>query len=462
MGEVKVEQIIFENLLNDEEFFRIAIPHLEEAYFNERTEKVLFKFIKDFAEKHNKAPTKKILGLMANEYDGFTKDEFEEAANFVGTLVGKENNLEWLIGRTEQFCKDRAVYNAIMQSIQVMDGKVDNLNKEAIPSILQDALSISFNKEVGHDFYDNAEDRFNFYHAKEDRIPFRLAYFNKVTKGGLPRKTLSAILAGINVGKSLFLCDYAAAALSQGFNVLYITLEMAEERIAERIDCNLLDIKIDELHRMKKDAFVSGINGIQSKCHGRLIIKEYPTGGAHVGHFRSLLEELKLKKNFLPDVICVDYINICASQKYKSQNYNSYFAIKAIAEELRGLMVEYNCVGWTATQLNRSGMQDSNFDMTSTSESMGLPASLDYFVGIVRTEELDKMGQLMINQLKSRFGDPNYYKKFVVGVDIAKFKLHDVEESQQRGITDQGKTDADSPIFDKGRSKFDSSAIDFG
>lgn len=452
-----VEEIILENLLSNEVYFRQVIPHLTEDYFDSRVQKTLVKFIKAFQEKHNKAPTQKILGLMIKEFTGFSNSEFEEAKGLVSSLNGQEENTEWLLERTEKFCKDKAVYNSIMKAIQIIDGKDDKHNQDAIPSLLQEALSVSFDKRVGHDYLESAEDRFAFYHNQEDRIPFHLDYFNKITKGGLPRKTLSAALAGVNVGKSIFLCDYAAGALAAGHNVLYITLEMAEERIAERIDCNLMDIEVDQLYKLKHDPYVDGVSSIQKKTHGKLIIKEYPTGGAHVGHFRSLLEELKLKKNFAPDVICIDYINICASQKYKSTNYSSYFAIKAIAEEIRGLMIEYNCVGLTATQLTRSGASSTDFDMTDTSESFGLPATLDLFFGIVRTPELDAMNQLMILQLKSRFGDLNYFKKFLVGIEIKKFKLFNVDESQQGQLSDsghQGKSEKDVPMFDKGKNLF--------
>lgn len=448
-----VESIIFENLINSEEYFRKTIPHIEEDYFETRVEKTLIKFIKAFAEKHNKAPNQRILQLMVKEFPNFSQDEYSQANEFIDGLTGREENMEWLIERTEKFCQDKSLFNAIMQSIQIMDGKNSELSKDAIPSILRDALAISFDKSIGHDFFGDAESRYDFYHTKEDRVPFRLSYFNKVTKGGAPRKTLNCALAGINVGKSLFLCDYAAGALYQGYNVLYITLEMAEEKIGERIDCNLLDMTIDDLYRMKKDDFIGGLDGIRKKTHGRLFIQEYPTGGAHVGHFRALIEELKIKQNFVPDVICIDYINICASQKYKATNFNSYFAIKAIAEELRGLMVEYNAVGFTATQLTREGFGDSDFDMTDTSESFGLPATLDFYFGILRTEELDAMGQLMIKQLKSRYNDSNYYKKFLVGIDISKFKLFDVDESSQGSLDGAGKTDRDVQAYDRSSGK---------
>lgn len=445
MADMAIEQIVFENLIHSEDYFRAVIPHLKEEYFDTRVEKTLIKFIQAFSEKHNKSPNQRILNLMIKEFTGFSQDEYIEAKEYVDSLGGKEENHAWLLERTEKFCRDKAIYNAIMQAIQITDGKDEKFNSDAIPSILQDALSISFDKSVGHDYLESAESRFDFYNKKEDRIPFSLSYLNKVTKGGTPRKTLNCVLAGVNVGKSLFLCDIAASAMVKGFNVLYITLEMAEEKIAERIDCNLMNIELDSLYKMQKDDFISGINTIQSKTRGNLVIKEYPTGGAHVGHFRSLLEELKLKKNFKPDLICIDYINICASQKYKSSNFNSYFAVKATAEEIRGLMVEYNCVGWTATQLTREGFGDSDFDMTSTSESFGLPATLDFMIGIIRTEELDKMNQLMVKQLKSRYGDVNFYKKFLIGVDITKFKLYDVEESCQGKLDDAGYTELNKP-----------------
>lgn len=445
-----VEQTILENLLHSEEYFRLAIPHLKEEYFDNRPEKMVLKFISKFAEAHNKAPSPRILSMIAKEYKGFSQEEFVECQSLINSLSGKEENVDWLLERTEKFCRDKAIYNSIISAITIIDANKGE--EDTIPHILQEALAISFDKSVGHDFYDDAESRYEYYHRKEDRIPFRLDMFNKITKGGIPRKTLNCALAGINVGKSLFLCDYAASALSQGWNVLYITLEMAEEKIAERIDCNLLDIYIDDLYRIKRDDFISGIKGIESRSHGQLIIKEYPTGGAHVGHFRSLIDELKTKKGFVPDVICIDYINICASQKYKSTNYSSYFAIKAIAEELRGLMVECNAVGFTATQVTRGGYKNGDVDMTDTSESFGLPATLDFMFAIERNEEYDARGQLKIKQLKSRYNDPNYYKNFLVGIEIKKFKLYNVEMTAQDTLNDLGVTDKDVPLFDASKS----------
>jgi replicative DNA helicase len=457
MSDFTVEHTVLENLINSDEYFRAVIPHIKEEYFDSRVEQTLVKFIQAFSEKHNKAPNQRILSLMAKEYTGFSQDEYVEAKEYIDVLSGKEENTEWLLERTEKFCKDKAVYNSIMQAIQILDGKDEKFNKEAIPSILQEALSISFDRSVGHNYFENAEERFDFYSKKEDKIPFRLDYLNKITSGGASRGTLQAALAGVNVGKSIFLCDLSAGYLSMGYNVLYITLEMAEEKIAERIDCNLLDIEIDNLHKMSKADFLNGVKGIESKSHGKLVIKEFPTGGAHVGHFRALIDELKVKQNFKPDVICVDYINICASQKYKSNNYQSYQAVKAIAEELRGMMMELNCVGWTATQLTRAGLNNSDFDMADTSESIGLPATLDMFLGIIRTEELDKMGQLMFKQLKSRYGDLNRYKKFLIGIDIHKFRLYDIPENQQGSLDDAGYTDSTSPR----KAQFDVSEINF-
>ena len=428
---MEIEKIIFENLLNNSEYFSTVIPHLKDVYFSNTVDKTIVKFIIAFSNKHNKAPNKQILSLLAKEYRNFNQDDFTDCIARIESFNGKEDNQDWLIERTEQFCRDKAIYNAISDSIQIIDGKDVKNSKESIPTLLQDALSISFDKRVGHDFFDNAEDRYDFYHNKLDRIPFRLDYLNKVTKNGVARKSLQAILASINVGKSLILCDFSASYLLQGYNVLYITAEMAEERIAERIDCNILDVSIDDLCRIDKNRFLENLE-IKKRGCGKLIIKEYPTSSAHAGHIKNLLEELKLKKNFKPDVVCFDYINLFTSRRYSGANVNSYTSVKAIAEEFRGLMVEYNCVGWTATQVNKEGMKDNDFDMANTSESMGLPATLDMFLGIVRTEELDTMNQLMMVQLKSRYGNPNYYKRFVVGVDISKFKLHNVEDNTQK------------------------------
>lgn len=447
----RVEKIILESLIGSEEYARIALPFLKDEYFDSRIDKTIFGEISGFFEKHGKLPTKRIIQLALDDNRELKQDEFNEAVAFVKSFDEAESNQDWLIERTEKFCKDKAIYNSIMTAISIMDGRNDKYNQDAIPSLLQDALGICFDKNVGHDFFEKAEDRFEFYHKKEDRIPFDLDMFNKITKGGLPRKTLSCALAGVNVGKSLFLCHHAASVLKQGFNVLYITMEMAEERIAERIDCNLIDVDLDALHGFSKDDYIERINRIENKTNGKLIVKEYPTGGAHVGHFRSLLEELKTKRGFTPDVIYVDYLNICASQKYKAgASYNSYFAVKAIAEELRGLAVEYNVAMVTATQSTRAGVQDGDLEMTDVSESFGTAATMDFMFAIIRTEELDQMGKLMIKQLKSRFNDVGYYRKFVIGIDISKFKLYSVENATD-SVSGSGQTD-DKPKFDK--SKF--------
>ncbi len=450
----RIESVIFEGLLGNDDYTRKTLPFLEEEYFDSRVDKILFKEIKGFYDKHNKSPTKKILRLFLDDCSDLKQGEFDEAIELVESLGEPENNQVWLMERTEKFCRDKAIYNAIMTSIGIMDGRNTTLDRGSIPNLLSDALAISFDKTIGHDYFTDADDRFKFYHLKEERVPFDLTMFNKITKGGLPRKTLNVALAGTNVGKSLFLCHHAAAAIKQGLNALYITLEMAEQRIAERIDCNLMDVTLDELIRMKKGDFDNKLSSLQTRHHGRLIVKEYPTAGAHVGHFKALLDELKMKKNFEPDIIYIDYINICASQRYKGgNNYNSYFAIKAIAEELRGLAVEYDVPILSATQATRSGSTNTDVEMTDTSESFGLPMTVDWMFAIVRTEELDQMGQLMIKQLKSRYNDVNYYKRFVIGIDIAKFKLYDVD-NPTADLIDTGKKDDDVSVFDS--SKFGS------
>ncbi len=449
MSAEKIEDIILEGLVANDEFCRQVLHHLSLDYYSDTVDKFFIKEIKKFYDTHNQAPTKKILKLAIEDADEFKPDEYTRANDKIVLLGAPEENKEWLIKRTEQFCKDRAIYNSIVQSIKIIDGKSTKYGKDAIPGLLSDALSISFDKTIGHDFFDDSEKRFDSYHLKEDRFPFDLEMFNRITKGGICKKTLNIAMAGVNVGKSLFLCHQAATSLKQGLNTLYITLEMAEEKIAERIDCNLMDISLDELYKIRKEDFTSKINALQSKTHGKLIVKEYPTGGAHVGHFKALLDELKMKKNFIPDIVFVDYMNICASQKYSGgANWNSYFAIKAISEELRGMAVEYNVPVWTCTQVNRGGLNNSDIEMSDISESTGPAMTGDFLFAIIRSEELDEIGQLMIKQLKSRYGDPNYYKRFVIGIDTNKFKLYNVENEFQKGISDPGKTD-DVPVFDQ-------------
>jgi archaellum biogenesis ATPase FlaH len=443
----RIESVIFEALLGDLEFARKVLPFIQEEYFDSRVDRILFKEINRFFTEHNSTPTKKILKLFVDDCKDLKQDEFDVAIETINSINEPEKNRDWLVQRTEKFCRDKAIYNSIMTSISIMDGRNTKFNREAIPSLLSEALAVSFDKSVGHDYFDDAERRYDFYHLKEDRLKFDLSMFNKITHGGLPKKTLSCVVAGVNTGKSLALCHMAASTIAQGKNALYVTLEMSEERIAERIDCNLLNIPITELYKTDKTTFQSKLNDVKSKSHGRLIVKEYPTGGAHVGHFKSLLDELELKRNFRPDIVFVDYLNICNSQRLKGGSFNSYTIVKSIAEELRGLAVEYDIPIVTATQFTRSASTDTDGDMTGIAESFGTAATMDFIFALVRTEELDQMGQIMVKQLKSRFGDVNYYRRFVIGVDISKFKLYDVD-NPTADLVDTGRTD-EIPVFDK-------------
>ena len=426
---------ILNHLLHNEEFCRRVVPYLQKEYF-EGTHKTVFDLIVQFVGKHNKLPTSKILELELKKIHAS-----EEILNNAQTLINEikqksEVDTDYLITEAEKWCKERAVYNAIMESIQIIDGKDTKRSEGAIPEILSDALGTSFDQEIGHDYIDNSEDRFDFYNTKEDRIPFDLDYFNKITKGGLPNKTLNIALAGTGVGKSLFMCHCAASVLEQGKNVLYITLEMAEERIAERIDANLMNLPIERLSSLPQNVFNEKIQKIAKASIGKLIVKEYPTGAAHTGHFRALLNELKLKKNFKPDIIYVDYLNICSSSRMRGLggSINSYSYIKAIAEELRGLAVEFNVPIVSATQTTRSGYSNTDVGLEDTSESFGLPATADLMFAIISTEELEELGQLLVKQLKNRYNDPTKYRRFVVGVDRSRMKLYDVEESAQSDI----------------------------
>ena len=458
-----VEKLVLENLIGNVEFMRKTLPFLVDRYFDSRVNKTLFSFIKSFAEKHNKPPSKKILSILVKDYDKFSREEHDSAMELVNSFEHEHSdNFDWLVTRTEKFCRDKAIYNAIMDSIQIIDGTDKNLSNDAIPGLLQDALSIAFNKSVGHDFFEDAESRYDFYHEKLSRIPFHLDMFNKITKGGLPKKTLNVLMAGINVGKSLFMCDHAANVLKSGKNALYITMEMAEERISERIDCNLMDVTLDELDDMKKSEYVSKIDLIKGKTHGRLVVKEFPTGGAHVGHFKNLLDELKIKRNFVPDIIYIDYLNICSSQRYKNASAaNSYTIIKSIAEELRAMAIEYDVPVVSATQAVRSGQGSSDLDMSDVSESIGLPATVDFMFAIIRSEEMDNMGQVLVKQLKSRYNDVNFYRKFVIGIDISRFKFYNVDNSSvKKDFSDVGRTEEDIPLFDKSKKR-DFSKIDF-
>jgi len=431
----RIETVILSNLVANEDYARKVLPFLQSEYFHERPDQLVYGLIHGYFSKYNTLPSKTALTIDADSLS-IPQGEADAVQEIIHDFDGPSKETEWLLTNTEKFCKDQSVYNAIMQSIQILEGKDKTRSTDSLPSLLQEAISVSFDKSVGHDYMGDVDARYDFYHQKESKVPFELSMFNKITKGGVWKKTLNCVLAATNVGKSLFLCDQAAAAVRQGLNALYITMEMAEERISERIDCNLLDIEIDELSRLSKREFISRVSDVYKKSNGNLIVKEYPTGSAHAGHFRILLDELKQKKNFVPDVIFIDYMNICASQRLKNNGtHNSYTVIKSVAEELRALAVEQDVPIWTATQTNRGGANNSEISITDVSESFGVPMTLDFFFAMVRTEELDNMGQIMIIQLKSRYGDANYYKKFVIGVDIKKFKLYDTEMSAHTDLS---------------------------
>ena len=461
------ERVIFGNLLSREDYGRRVIPFLKSEYFQDRTDRVLFELIESYVHKFNKFPTTESLMIDLGSKSGVDQEMHDSVRETIGELThDPKTDLEWIVERTEKFCQEKAVYNGIMKSIQILDDKDDKHTKEAIPKILSDALAVSFDTSIGHNFIDDAQARYEFYHRKETRVPFSLEYFNTITKGGLPNKTLSVCLAGTGVGKSLFMCHCASGNLLDGKNVLYITMEMAEERIAERIDANLLDVTVDELAVMPYESFQKKIAKVKNKTTGKLIIKEYPTSSAGSANFRHLLNELKLKKNFTPDVIYIDYINICASSRIKyTANVNSYTYVKAIAEELRGLAVEFNVPIITATQTTRSGYSSSDVDLTDTSESFGLPATADFMFALINSEELEALSQLMVKQLKNRFNDPARNKRFVIGVDRTKMRLYDVDESAQdlmddRPVMDKSEFGERDSDFFKKRSKFGSKKMD--
>jgi len=434
--------------MKDEDYLRKVIPFLKDEYFTDWTERKVFQHLKTFVEQYNASPSVEALQISLQNDKTLTEDEFTSITEVTQKFGEAQSNKDWVLDETEKFCKDKAVYNAIVQSIQIIDGKDKKFTSEAIPDILKDALGVSFDNSVGHDYLLDSDDRFEYYHKLEERLPFDLDMFNKITKGGLPRKTLNIALAGTGVGKSLFMCHMAAGALSQGKNVLYITMEMAEERIAERIDANLMNVTMDDLKNLPKQMFDDRISRIKNKTEGKLIIKEYPTASAHSGHFRALLNELNLKKEFIPDIIFIDYLNICASSRFKmSGSVNSYIYIKGIAEELRGLAVEFNVPIVSATQTTRSGYANSDMELTDTSESFGLPATADFMFGIISTEDLEKLGQLLIKQLKNRYNDPSQHKRFVVGVDRAKMRLYDVDMSAQKNIMQEEKVEQKPVAF---------------
>jgi replicative DNA helicase len=446
---MRIEQKILSNLIFDENYCRKVIPFIKKEYFADRKEVILADEIVSFFTKYNKPASKEILQIEVSNRKDLNDKELAELGEFIGTLSQEPVNEDWMLEHTEKFCKDRAIYNGVLSAIRIIDGNDKQHTQDAIPSILSDALAVSFDNHIGHDYLDDHNERYDFYHRVEEKIPFDLEMFNKITKGGLSKKTLNIALAGTGVGKSLFMCHVGAGCLVQGKNVLYITMEMAEERIAERIDANLLNLTMDELKVIDRDIYESRIAKITSKTKGKLIVKEYPTAGAHSGHFRALLEELKLKREFKPDIIFIDYLNICASQRMKQGgSINSYTYIKSIAEELRGLAVEYNVPIVSATQTTRSGFTNSDPGLEDTSESFGLPATADFMFALVSNEELEGLNQIIVKQLKNRYNDPGFYKRFVVGIDRAKMKLYDVEASAQT-LSDSGKNDDDEPMFDK-------------
>ena len=451
---------ILNHLLNNEDYCRRVVPYLKNEYF-EGTHKTVFDLIVNFVSKHNKLPTSKILELELKKIKA-PEDILNNASRLVTEIAEKSDiDTDYLIAESEKWCKERAVYNAIMDSIGIIDGRDNERSEGAIPEILSTALGVSFDEQIGHDYIDDSEERWNFYNRKEDRIPFDLDYFNKITKGGLPNKTLNIALAGTGVGKSLFMCHCAAGVLNQGKNVLYITMEMAEERIAERIDANLMNLPIESLGSISKHVFDDKIGKIAKASTGKLIVKEYPTGSAHTGHFRALLNELRLKKNFSPDMIYIDYLNICASSRMKgmSGSINSYTYIKAIAEELRGLAVEFNVPIVSATQTTRSGFSNTDVGLEDTSESFGLPATADLMFALISTEELEELGQIMVKQLKNRYNDLTKYKRFVIGIDRSRMKLYDVEESAQSDIMSD--MIPDKPINKFGERESNDSFADF-
>jgi len=458
----RLEHSILKNLIYNDSYCRKVLPFISPDYFSDDTEKVVFKEVNEFVNKYKSLPTHEALVINFTESKSLTETQVRTSINLLDEIYKQREEPteeQWLIEQTEKFCQDKAIYNAIMESVSILDDKNHKTSKGEIPKLLSDALGVSFDSHIGHDYINDAEERFDFYHRVEERIRFDLEFFNKITKGGLPVKTLNIALAGTGVGKSLFMCHVAASCISQGRNVLYITLEMAEERIAERIDANLLNIDIQELHTISKQDYDRKFEVLRNKTQGKLIIKEYPTASASTLHFRSLLQDLHLKKNFKPEIIFVDYLNICSSARMKPGNsVNSYTYIKAIAEELRGLAVEFAVPIVSATQTTRSGFTNSDPGLEDTSESFGLPATADFMFALITTEELEQLGQIMVKQLKNRYSDPNNYKRFVIGIDRSKMKLFDAEPDAQNGIVDSGTDIPDKPIntFGNRERKFNS------
>ena len=451
----KVEFLILRNLLYNEEYVRKVIPFIKAEYFEDYNQKVVFEETLKFVEEYNQPVTKEVLCIETEKRQDINDSSFKSITDLIGSLEDTPSEFNWLVETTEKWCRDRAIYLALMESIQLADGKDDTKGRDAIPSILSDALAVSFDNNIGHDYLTDYEERYESYHRKEDKIPFDLEYFDKITKGGLPNKTLNIALAGTGVGKSLFMCHVASSVLLQGKNVLYITLEMAEEKIAERIDANLLNVPIQDITDLPKVMFDSKVTNLAKKTQGTLIIKEYPTASAHSGHFKGLLNELALKKSFRPDIIFIDYLNICASSRYRANgNVNSYSYIKAIAEELRGLAVEANLPIVSATQTTRSGFASSDVDLTDTSESFGLPATADLMFALISTEELEGLNQILVKQLKNRYNDPTVNKRFIVGIDRAKMRLYDCEQKAQEDVIDNGEEEEYNPQEKQSKKSF--------
>ena len=444
-----IERTALTQLVTNEQYARKVLPFMKKAYFADRTERTVFEEITKFVDKYNKIPTQTSLEIEVQGRKDLNEDEYKKVVAVIQTLSSTDVDFDWLVDTTEKFCKDRAIYNAIVEGISIIDGKDKDRGPDAIPNILTDALAVGFDNRVGHDYLLDSELRFDYYHTIEKKIPFDLEFFNKITKGGLPPKTLNICLAGTGVGKSLFMCHVAANCLSQGKNVLYITLEMAEERIAERIDANLMNISMEDLHDLPKQMFDNKIAKIIKSTSGNLIVKEYPTASAHSAHFRGLIKELAIKKSFKPDIIFIDYLNICASSRFKgAQNVNSYMYVKAIAEELRGLAVETNVPIMSATQTTRSGFVSSDIGLEDTSESFGLPDTADLMFALISNEELDELNQIAVKQLKNRYNDLTVNKRFVIGIDRAKMRLFDVKMSEQDDLVDSGQEDFTTPVFD--------------
>jgi|TARA_B100001059_G_scaffold215902_1_gene233840 replicative DNA helicase len=438
-----IESTIIKNLVGDDTYVRKVIPYIKPEYFNDYSDKILFDIINNFIVTYGQTPTKEVLTIEVENRKDLNEDSYKELQVKIQNIDNTEVDSQWLLDSTEKWCKQRAVYLALLDSVKIADGQDEKRTEDAIPSILQEALAVSFDDHIGHDYIEDYEHRYEYYHRNENKLPFDLSLFNKITKGGLVNKSLNVALAGTGVGKSLFMCHMAAASLLQGKNVLYITLEMAEEKIAERIDANLLNVNIKDIEDLPEQLFESKVQRLAQKTNGKLIIKEYPTASAHSGHFQALLNDLSLKKSFKPDIIFIDYLNICASSRYKGALVNSYTYVKAIAEELRGLACEFDLPIVSATQTTRSGYGSSDVDLTDTSESFGLPATADLMFALISTEELEGINQLMVKQLKNRYNDINLFKRFVVGIDRSKMRLYDVEDSAQVDIVDSGQEQYD-------------------